>query len=213
MLATRVSILALAFILSGPAQAELRGPAERRLPAEKVSPRPVQPPTQAAPAHGTVYSPWVKYCGTDPAKPEANPVCLTVKEARLETGAFLAGAALIERAGEEKRLLRISVAAGIRIIPTARVFIDGEAMKTLPPPECLPNGCFAGFEVTADMIEKLKRGELLRLEGINIPGWIASWPLEGFARAFDGAPTDPKKFEEEQRRLQDELLRLQKKAK
>src|SRR5947209_12907245 len=48
------------------------------------------------------YSPWTKFCGKDNA--QAKEVCLTVKEARLETGQFLAGAALIEQQGEEKKL-------------------------------------------------------------------------------------------------------------
>jgi hypothetical protein len=30
-------------------------------------------------------------------------------------------------------------------------------------------------------------------------------PLQDFAKAYDGPPTDPKKFEEQQKQLQDEL--------
>lgn len=131
-----------------------------------------------------------------------------MKEARLESGQFVSGAALIEQIGNEKKLLRVSLPLGIRIIPGARVFIDNEAVKTLPPLQCMASICFTDFEVAAEFIAKLKQGNQLRLEGVDLPGYVATWPLMEFATAFDGAPTDPKKFEEEQRRLQDQLLKI-----
>jgi len=100
-------------------------------------------------------------------------------------------------------------------MPGARVFIDGEAMRTVPPLQCIASVCITGFEVTADFIAKLKRGDRLKLEGvntpiklegINTPGWIATWPLADFARAFDGPPTDPKTFDVDQKKRQEELL-------
>jgi invasion protein IalB len=176
--------------------------AERRLPAEKYSPRPVQsaPKYESADRGTIVYSPWTKFCGKDSQNPQAESVCFTVKEARLETGQFIAGAALMEQTGDEKKRLRFSLPLGIRLMPGARVFIDGEAMRTVPPLQCLPNICVTGFEVTADFIGKLKRGDQLKLEGIDVPGMVATWPLAEFSRTFDGPPTDPKRFEEDQKR-------------
>jgi invasion protein IalB len=186
------------------------------LPAEKYSPRPVQsaPKNESADHGAIVYSPWTKFCGTESRNPQVESVCLTVKEARLEAGQFLAGVALVEQAGNGKKLLRISLPLGIRLMPGARVFIDGEAMRTLPPLQCMASVCIADFEVTADFVAKLKRGDRLKLEGvntpvklesINIPGWIATWPLVDFAKAFDGPPTDPKTFDVEQKKRQEEL--------
>ena len=106
-------------------------------------------------------------------------------------------------------------------MPGARVFIDGEAMRTVPPLQCIASVCITGFEVTADFIAKLKRGDRLKLEGIDIPekleglsisGWIATWPLADFARAFDGPPTDPKTFEVEQEELQNRIERERKRS-
>jgi hypothetical protein len=76
---------------------------------------------------------------------------------------------------------------------------------------CLPNGCMADFDVTPDFVGKLKKGKELVLQGINLPGQAATYmlPLTDFAKANEGPPTDPKKFEEDQKKLQDEL---QKKA-
>ena len=157
-----------------------------------------------------VYSPWTKFCGKD-NNPGAKEVCLTVKEARLETGQFLAGAALIEQTGEEKKLLRITLPLGMQLPQGTRMLLDKE-----PPLQgryivCLPNGCMADFDVTPDFVGKLKKGQQLVLQGINLPGQAASYmlPLADFAKANEGPPTDAKKFEADQQKLQEEL---QKKA-
>jgi invasion protein IalB len=207
------------------------------VPAPKASPapRPVQPaqkapaptkqpqqqPAQQAPAPGgeqqaqtdqppVVYSPWTKFCGKD-NNPQAKEVCLTVKEARLETGQFLAGAALIEQAGEEKKLFRITLPLGMQIPQGTRMLLDAEQPMTGRYIVCLPNGCMADFDVTAEFVGKLKKGKSITLQGINLPGQAASYalPLADFAKANEGPATDPKKFEEDQKKLQDEL---QKKA-
>ena len=57
------------------------------------------------------------------------------------------------------------------------------------------------------LIGKLKKGQGLVIQGINGAGQPISLvlPLQDFAKAYDGPPTDPKKFEEQQKQLQDEL--------
>jgi len=201
----RAIIVALAVFIgtcAAPAQGEPQRLAERRGPPEKISPRPVQPSAQglSSPATAaTVYSPWTKFCGSDASDPQAGSVCLTVKEARLETGQFVAGAALMERAGDKKKLLRFSLPPGTRLMPGARVFIDDEAMRTVPPLQCMAKVCFTGFEVTSDIVARLKQGNQLKLVGIDSPSRTASWPLAEFADALEGAPTDPKQFEEKRR--------------
>ena len=202
------------------------------VPAPKATPRPVQPaqkapaakqpqqPAQQAPAAPgdqqaatdqppVVYSPWTKFCGKDNA--QAKEVCLTVKEARLETGQFLAGAALIEQQGEEKKLFRVTLPLGMQLPQGTRMLLDKEQPLQGRYIVCLPNGCMADFDVTPDFVTKLKKGQQLVLQGINLPGQAASYmlPLAEFAKANEGPPTDPKKFEEDQKKLQEEL---QKKA-
>jgi invasion protein IalB len=215
------------------AQAPAPAPA---VPAPKATPRPVQPaqkapaatkqpqqPAQQAPAPADqqagaageqppiVYSPWTKFCGKDNNNPAAKEVCLTVKEARLETGQFLAGAALIEQQGEEKKLFRITLPLGMQLPQGTRMMLDKEQPMQGRYIVCLPNGCMADFDVTPDFVGKLKKGQQLVLQGINLPGQAATYmlPLADFAKANEGPATDPKKFEEDQKKLQDEL---QKKA-
>jgi invasion protein IalB len=232
-----ISLATMAALLVGPslALAQQPQPPVQHVPPPKATPRPVQPaqkaqpkqqqqPAQQAPAAPAdqaaagppadqppvVYSPWTKFCGKD-NNAQAKEVCLTVKEARLETGQFLAGAALIEQQGEEKKLFRITLPLGMQLPQGTRMLLDKEQPLQGRYIVCLPNGCMADFDVTPDFVTKLKKGQQLVLQGINLPGQAASYmlPLADFAKANEGPPTDPKKFEEDQKKLQEEL---QKKA-
>lgn len=221
--------LAAAAIALGTSVAFAQTQPQPTVPAPKASPRPVPPAQKQAPKQPQqapqapdqqaaaptdqppiIYSPWTKFCGKD-QNPQAKEVCLTVKEARLETGQFLAGAALIEQAGEEKKLFRITLPLGMQLPQGTRMLLDKEQPLTGRYIVCLPNGCMADFDVTAEFVTKLKKGQQIVLQGINLPGQAASYmlPLTDFAKANEGPATDPKKFEEDQKRLQEEL---QKKA-
>jgi invasion protein IalB len=226
-------IAAVTALALGTSFAVAQQPAPQQpVPAPKATPRPAAPKQQpkapqqpaqqapAAPADGQqaaapdqppiVYSPWTKFCGKD-NNAQAKEVCLTVKEARLETGQFLAGAALIEQAGEEKKLFRVTLPLGMQLPQGTRMLLDKEQPLQGRYIVCLPNGCMADFDVNQEFVGKLKKGQQLVLQGINLPGQAASYmlPLADFAKANEGPPTDPKKFEEDQKKLQDEL---QKKA-
>jgi hypothetical protein len=63
------------------------------------------------------------------------------------------------------------------------------------------------YPVTDDMIAKMKKGQQITLQAINMQGTPISLPLPltDFAKAYDGPPTDPKVVEEQQRKLQEEL--------
>ncbi|HZN28406.1 MAG TPA: invasion associated locus B family protein, partial [Xanthobacteraceae bacterium] len=62
-------------------------------------------------------------------------------------------------------------------------------------------------EASAELIGKLKKGQGLAIQGINGAGQAITLtvPLGDFAKAYDGPPTDPKVFEEQQKKLQEEL--------
>src|SRR5437660_5826107 len=227
-------LVALTLLTFGTSLAFAQAQPQPQVPAPKATPRPVAPkqqqkqqqqqPAQQAPAPAdqqqqqaageqppVVYSPWTKFCGKDNNNPQAKEVCLTVKEARLETGQFLAGAALIEQTGEEKKLFRITLPLGMQLPQGTRMLLDKEEPMQGRYIVCLPNGCMADFDVNKDFVGKLKKGQQLVLQGINLPGQAATYmlPLADFAKANEGPATDPKKFEEDQKKLQDEL---QKKA-
>ena len=70
-----------------------------------------------------------------------------------------------------------------------------------------PGGCIADYEATADLIGRMKKGQVLTVQAIHMNGQAMSPQLDcsDFAKAYDGPPTDPKVFEEQQKKLQEEL--------
>jgi invasion protein IalB len=194
-------------------------PAETKKPAAKPAPKPAQaqPQAQAAPPAASdqqphlMYSPWIKICNKNQQDPNAKEVCVTAKDGRLENGMPVAAVALIEPKGVDKKLIRVTVPLGMQLQHGTRMIIDQEQPLQAPYFMCFPNGCMADYEASNDLINKLKKGKQLTVQAINMHGTPISLPLPlaDFAKAHDGPPTDPKVFEEQQRKLQEEL---QKKA-
>jgi invasion protein IalB len=153
-----------------------------------------------------IYSPWAKFCGKG-QDPNAKQVCFTGKDARTEAGVPVVAAALIEPEGEPKKLFRITLPSPLQLQYGTRVIIDQQQPLTGPFFTCFANGCMADYEATPDMIGKLKKGQVLTIQAINLAGNAISFPLPlaDFQKANEGPPTDPKVFEEQQKKLQEEL--------
>jgi invasion protein IalB len=176
-------------------------------PAEQQPPAPAQ--AQAPGGNEQVqliYSPWTKFCLKGQ---EANPkqVCFTGKDARIESGMPVVAAVLIEPEGDTKKILRVTLPLGMQLIHGTRVIIDQNTPMTAPYVICFTNGCMADYDANPDMITKMKKGQGLIVQAINSTGQPISLvlPLQDFAKAYDGPPTDPKVFEEQQRKLEEEL--------
>jgi invasion protein IalB len=193
-----------------PAKKPVVKPATETPPAtEAQAPPQAPPPGQAQTGDQPVqliYSPWTKFClkGQDP---NAKQVCFTGKDARIESGMPVVAAVLIEPEGEPKKILRVTLPLGMQLVHGTRVIVDQNQPLTAPYVICFTNGCMADYEVTPDMIGKLKKGQGLVVQAINSTGQPISLvlPLVDFAKAYDGPPTDPKVFEEQQKKLQEEL--------
>jgi invasion protein IalB len=157
-----------------------------------------------------IYSPWTKFCLKGQNNdPNAKQVCFTGKDARIESGMPVVAAVLIEPEGEPKKILRVTLPLGMQLVHGTRVIIDQNQPMTAPYVICFTNGCMADYETTPDMIGKMKKGQGLVVQAINSTGQPISLvlPLQDFGKAYDGPPTDPKVFEEQQKKLQDELQR------
>jgi len=72
---------------------------------------------------------------------------------------------------------------------------------------CFANGCMSDYEVTPELLANLKKGQNLVVQAINSNGapLTLPLPLAEFAKAYDGPATDPKEFEAQQKKLQEEL--------
>jgi invasion protein IalB len=193
-----------------PAQAQQAQPAPGTPPGQPGQPAPQGQNGQQV---QLIYSPWTKFClkgqPGQPPDPNAKQVCFTGKDARVESGQPVAAAVLIEPEGQDRKILRVTLPLGMQLVHGTRVIVDQNQPMTAPYVICFTNGCMADYEANADMIGKLKKGQGLVLQAINATGQPISltMPLSDFAKAYDGAPTDPKVFEEQQRKLQEELQR------
>jgi invasion protein IalB len=190
-------------------------------PAAQAPAAPAAPAeAQQAPAQGQaagdqsqvqlIYSPWTKFClKSNNNDPNAKQVCFTGKDARIESGMPVVAAVLIEPEGEPKKILRVTLPLGMQLVHGTRVIIDQNQPMTAPYVICFTNGCMADYEANPDIIGKMKKGQGMVVQAINSTGQPISLvlPLGDFAKAYDGAPTDPKVFEAQQQKLQEELQR------
>jgi invasion protein IalB len=186
----------------------------------KAAPAPAPAPAAqapAAPAAGApagqsndqvqlIYAPWTKFClkGQDAG---AKQVCFTGKDGRIESGQPVIAAVIIEPEGEPKKILRVTLPLGMQLVHGTRVIVDSNAPQQAPYVICFQNGCMSDYDVTPELIANLKKGQNLVVQAINSNGapLTLPLPLAEFAKAYDGPPTDPKVFEETQKKLQEEL--------
>ena len=175
-----------------------------------------QAPPAGAPAAGAqppeqqvqlIYAPWTKFC-LKGQEAGAKQVCFTGKDGRIESGQPVIAAVIIEPEGEPKKLLRVTLPLGMQLVHGTRIIVDSNAPLQGPYVICFQNGCMSDYEATPELIASLKKGQNLVVQAINSNGAPLTLPLPlagEFAKAYDGPPTDPKVFEENQKKLQEEL--------
>ena len=194
---------------AAPKAAPPRPPRKRlrpRLPPRRHRPRPPQAPSRRADQVQLIYAPWTKFClkGQDAG---AKQVCFTGKDGRIESGQPVIAAVIIEPEGDPKKILRVTLPLGMQLVHGTRVIVDSNAPQQAPYVICFQNGCMSDYDVTPELIANLKKGQNLVVQAINSNGapLTLPLPLAEFAKAYDGPPTDPKEFEETQKKLQEEL--------
>jgi invasion protein IalB len=167
-----------------------------------------QPPEQQV---QLIYAPWTKFClkGQDA---NAKQVCFTGKDGRIESGQPVVAAVIIEPEGEPKKILRVTLPLGMQLHHGTRIIVDNNPPLQAEYVICFANGCMSDYEATPEMLANMKKGQNLVIQAINANGAPLTLPLPlqetggaSFAKAYDGPPTDPKVFEETQKKLQEEL--------
>jgi invasion protein IalB len=160
-----------------------------------------------------IYAPWTKFClkGQDA---NAKQVCFTGKDGRIESGQPVIAAVIIEPEGEPKKILRVTLPLGMQLVHGTRIIVDNNPPLQSPYVICFQNGCMSDYEMTPELLASMKKGQNLVVQAINANGAPLTLPLPlvdqrtntpEFAKAYDGPPTDPKQFEETQKKLQEEL--------
>jgi invasion protein IalB len=189
-------------------------PAAQQAPAATPAPAPAagapaQPGAAGQPPQ-LIYSPWTKLCQKG-AETNNKEVCVVNAQARLETGQPVVMAQIVEPEGAEK-ILRVVLMIPVRVQSGTRLMLDQQELSRGAFVLCAPYmGCNSDYKADDATITKLKKGKSLDVQAVNVFNEIVNLPipLGDFASAYDGPPLDPKAFEEQQHKLQEEL---QKKA-
>lgn len=181
---------------------------------------------QAAPLPQLIYSQWLKFCvlpDGSPADPKdasakGKQLCYTGIEGRLESGASIVTMVAFDPPADAEKVLRITLPVGLQLQFGSRIVIDdGEPLRA-PFVTCMANGCIADYKLSPDILGKVKKGKSAKAQAILVNGTYLDVPvpLVEFAKAYDGAPADPKILEQQQKKLEDELKKkgeeLKKKA-
>jgi invasion protein IalB len=183
--------------------------AQPKAPVPKTQPK-EQPQAQQQEQPKLNFSPWTKVC---PKGQEANAkaICLTGRDGVVETGIPVVAAVLIEPEGEPRKTLRVTLPLGMALQPGTRVVIDEGQPMTAPYVICAGNGCMADYEASNELIANMKKGKGLSIQGVNGAGNVIALvlPLDNFGRVHEGPATDPKQFEEMQRKRFEEFQKKQ----
>jgi invasion protein IalB len=86
------------------------------------------------------FSPWAKFC--------LSGICFVGRDGRLnaDCGPVVVAALLIERKGNAKRTLRVTLPTSVRIERGVRMTIDQNEPIELPFARCFANGCLAEYD-------------------------------------------------------------------
>lgn len=180
---------------------------EKKVAQKKSAPKDQQQAKQPqSEAPQLIFSPWTKFCPPQGQEAGAKPVCFTGKDGRLESGQPVVAAVLIEPQGERK-IVRITLPLGMSLQPGTRMIVDQGQPMTAPYVICFNAGCMADYEASQALVDTMKKGQGLAIQGMNGGGQPISLvlPLNDFAKAYDGPPTDPKELQRREEELRKKL--------
>ncbi|HKY86057.1 MAG TPA: invasion associated locus B family protein [Pseudorhodoplanes sp.] len=145
-------------------------------------------------ADGLIYSPWTKMCMPDQT---GKQICFIGRDARLECGLSIVSAVLIESDGTTPKL-RLAVPPTVSEDSNIRMAIDQGEFTAGPYTHSYKNGRMADYEIDANLVDQLKRGQMLTVEVVdsNTRPVTLKLPLAGFAQAYDAPSQTPKVYEE-----------------
>ena len=174
--------------------------------AQAAKPDAAKPPAVNKVELKAMQKSWTKVCGKDPgAKQE---ICYTTRDfGQNENQPPVMALAVYDPKGQKTKVVRLLLPVALLLQSGFRFSIDKSATQDGSFEICFPNGCFAQANIDARALARLKKGKEMNVFVKNQVGLEVVFvvPLDGFGKAFDGAPIDPKVLEEQQKSLRDEL--------
>lgn len=200
--------LALAFA-SGAALAQTA-------PAKPAAKQPAAPAAQpAAPANGqqaagaqqipAIPIPWMKRCRQEPSINKE--VCEMEQTIITDTGQFLVRFGVFEVQDDPKKAFTVAFPTGLLLRNGFRVALANEQPILGTFVMCDERFCRGDIQVDQGFIDRMKKAPGLTLQVANAVGRLISYPigLGDFAKVYDGPQTDPKVFEAQINKIQEQV--------
>jgi invasion protein IalB len=174
--------------------------AQTAKPAAPAAPQPIKLdliPLQA---------PWTKVCQKDPTG--AKEFCRTIRAfgQAVDQPPTLA-IAVDTLTGDEKKIVRVQLPEGLLLRPGIRIILEkGEPMDGRYS-ICAGGSCFAEAELSQAQLSLLKKAAIASIVVRNQIGAEVTFnvPMHDFGAALDGPSVDPKKIQEQNKALQEQL--------
>jgi hypothetical protein len=98
------------------------------------------------------------------------------------------------------------------VIPAGvQIRIDEEQPIQLQYSVCFPTSCQVQMELTDELYQSMRKGKQMVVAAMNMQQKTMGFPvpLTGFSKAYDGAPVDNAKYEEQRRQLMETFRKRQ----
>jgi len=150
-------------------------------------------------------------------KDSSGTTCRIGRNARTacDVGVTIASVVLVEREGDASAILWMTLPSSVNRDQSARIAIDQDEPISRPFKGCDARSCTVEQQAPArDLVARLKSGRTLTVQGVDSSNQplTGTFPLAGFAEAYDGPSSKPQIFEMQQKDLQVELERRRKAA-
>ena len=153
-----------------------------------------------------MQAPWTKVCQKDPTG--AKEFCRTIRAfgQAVDQPPTLA-IAVDTLTGDEKKVVRVQLPEGLLIRPGFRLVMEKGEPVDGRYSICAGGSCFAEAEVNQSQLNLLKKGAIASIIVRNQVGAEVTFnvPMHDFAAAIDGPAVDPKKIQEQNKALQEQL--------
>jgi invasion protein IalB len=159
----------------------------------QLKPEPVQPD-------------WTKVCEKNEGTKTG--ICYTTRDFVTDKGQRILAVDVYDAKGKKaQKTVRLLTPLGLLVPPGVRITVGKGRPVGGRYTSCLPHGCFAEASVKESFVATLKKGTTLNVSARNQAGTVVTFalPTDGFGKAFDGPPVDPKVMVEQQKKMQEEL--------
>lgn len=188
-----------------PAVAQAQKPAApAAAPAQPAAPAQQQPAAQSQQIPA-IPIPWVKRCEQEPSIKKE--VCNLEQTIITDTGQFLVRFGVFEVKDDQRKAFTVSFPTGLLLRNGFRVALANEQPIMGTFIMCDQQVCRGDLQVDQDFINRMKKAPGLTLQVANAVGRVISYPigLGDFAKIYDGPQTDQKVFEEQLKKIQDQV--------